>query len=100
MLRCDSSDARIATTSEEYFFENPIEIFPNPVSKGSFKLISTFENSIECEATISLFDLSGKLNYETHSTFNDENTTQVNIGDLANGIYMIKVEVGNLSPLF
>ena len=96
----DSSDARFAGALEETFFENPIEIFPNPVCKGSFKLISTFENSIGCEATISLFDLEGKLNYETHSTFNDENATQVNIGDLANGIYMVKVEVANLSPLF
>ncbi|MFH1049924.1 MAG: T9SS type A sorting domain-containing protein [bacterium] len=93
------SDAEYDVTSEwkgydndyiidvkEFSEKREVSIYPNP-SEGKLSFIS--ENLIE---SISIFDLLGREQYSENKI--DKNETTINIPELTNGIYFLKIRTG------
>lgn len=72
------------------FAEENISIFPNP-SNGNISLNIETENSLDVK--LNILDLVGKSHFENELHFNQgTNSQKIVLNDLANGIYIIKLE--------
>jgi hypothetical protein len=62
-----------------------LQVFPNPTHS-----IITIENTEEVQQTLqyALYDLNGKVLYETHS---DENMFEINLANLSPGTYILRI---------
>ncbi len=68
-----------------------IRVFPNPAND---KLYIVFDNTNEGMATVEMFDLTGKLVYQT--TINATIKLQtININDIKKGIYSLRISTNN-----
>ncbi|WP_338732335.1 reprolysin-like metallopeptidase [Mangrovimonas cancribranchiae] len=74
-------------STDEFNFE-VFNVYPNP-SQGSFTVqLSTMDN-----VSLSMMDIRGRVVY--NESFNNSNNTfiqQVNVGEIASGIYLLQVE--------
>lgn len=77
-------------STTQFSEEKEIEIYPNP-SHGNF--IITFEN-IE-PTTISVYDMAGKEVWKTKNITMQNKTTTINLNNIANGIYFVKITTAN-----
>ncbi len=78
-----------------YLHQKPFEIFPNPAKK-IFNLKSEYFSQVPTELRV--FDVSGKVVIQLDSlSFNEENTSSIDISFLSSGLYFIKLRTGNYS---
>lgn len=78
------------TLSSENFEQNSIKIYPNP-SKGVFTISS---NNIKLN-TIEVFDIAGKRLFTKDRNLENTLETDVDLRNVSNGIYFIKVSSEN-----
>jgi len=76
----------VTNISEEALLEDLVKIQPNPCSET----VKISVSGITDDLHISICDLSGKLIFE--ETLTTPNPTEVNIGELVNGIYLVSVK--------
>lgn len=67
-------------------------IYPNP-TQGSLNIILNTEE--DALAKVQIFDTKGAMVFEKDSKPDNQHRLQVDIGDLAEGLYFIKVQHGN-----
>lgn len=67
-----------------------ISIYPNPASKEV--MISIHDNKLNGKVMLSLFDLSGKMIYQ--SKLGNKKSLKIDTGDLVKGLYMVKLSDG------
>jgi hypothetical protein len=87
----DSLDCQMIISVDEYSLENSLSVYPNPTSN---------QLSIDTELEINeitIIDITGKLIKTTK-----QNTSTINVADLSNGIYFIKIitDKGTLTKKF
>ncbi len=66
-----------------------IKIYPNPAN--TFLFIK-----VPAEASLNLLDITGRLIY-TKTAISEDNTYRLDVQDLNSGIYLVKIEDGNLT---
>ena len=71
-----------------------LKVYPNPTSDF---INLQFEKSIDNEIEISVFDFSGRL--LLNKMYSNQKTIKLNISDLDNGIYLIKIRTGQVNTL-
>jgi len=76
-------------SADDIFKENLFEIYPNPTTDFIF-----IENKEAKEFEVTIFDLFGKRIY--NNVFSNTHE-QIQLGDLANGIYFIEIRNGKRS---
>jgi hypothetical protein len=79
----------LATTIPENPNTENIKIYPNPAT--SFLFIKA-----PAEASVNLLDITGRLIY-TKTAIAEDHTYKLDVQDLHNGIYLVKIEDGNLT---
>lgn len=91
---CTNSDTVIVDMNVGLFENNDeqqITMYPNPTN-GEFQL--DIQLAVEKEVGVSVFDVTGKTVFEnTAQPILNKNLT-VDLNDLADGIYLVKVQVG------
>ncbi|MBE9484565.1 MAG: T9SS type A sorting domain-containing protein [Bacteroidetes bacterium] len=81
--------------SETAFDENNINIYPNPSSGKLFIDVAGEENYV---VTVYVMDLLGQIHVEENLLFGQGNTIKtLDLNDLANGLYLVKLTNGNRS---
>ena len=95
-LRVQLGTASLAETTPEITKAGVLKIYPNPVT--DYLNISVLGN-VESKSAISIFDAKGVLVRTINMT---SNLQRINVGDLAKGVYLIKLNngEGNLSSKF
>jgi hypothetical protein len=86
------SDENVTAPSE--FTEDEIAVFPNPVGdENKVSLFFTPENS--GEFTVQIVDVTGRME-KTFTRYFEEGSQQftIDVSDLANGMYLIRVSDG------
>ncbi|MBO6605728.1 M28 family peptidase [Psychroserpens sp.] len=84
---------QVDTLGLEEFSENEIKVYPNPViSDLNIELLSS-----ENDASITLYDLSGKLILTSNTT---ENSATLNLKEMPQGIYFLTIENAEKSGTF
>jgi len=68
------------------FLNESLKVYPNPLSSGT-KIKLSF--GLPIKADINLFSVTGKQIY--HSEVSNQDKTEIDSANLANGIYMLKV---------
>jgi hypothetical protein len=77
---------------EEYGFGENIQIYPNPTS-GMFSISAS--NATFSELQISVTDIQGKVIFsETDNNISPDYNKQINLEELAKGIYYIRLSNG------
>jgi hypothetical protein len=66
-----------------------LKAFPNPTN-GQFNL--TFEMEKADDVVVKVYDLTGQLIYSEASNSVRDFNSQINLGDAANGVYLLRVE--------
>ena len=79
----------IATGIDDHMILKDFTLYPNP-SNGQFTIIVNDET----KSNLQIFDISGKLVYTEHITTNG-NRKNINIPNLINGIYILKLSNNN-----
>ena len=84
------------TIIDDTFLTNTVVIYPNPTDGK--QLMLTYDSSNTSKATISLFDLTGKLIYQKLDQSSKEPQRNIDISDMVNeipaGTYFLKVDSG------
>lgn len=78
----------------EAFDENNIKIYPNP-SNG--KLIIDVAGEENTQISIYIMDLLGQVHVEETAVFGQNSTRSFDLSNLANGLYLVKLNKGNYS---
>lgn len=82
--------------SEEIYTGLIQAIYPQPATD---QLIMKFYGNEEKEILISVLDISGKMLFSIRKNITSESTIEVNLPQLASGIYFIKADSGNKSEV-
>jgi phosphatidylserine/phosphatidylglycerophosphate/cardiolipin synthase-like enzyme len=91
----------IPASINDVVYQSIVNIFPNPATNNLInvkyiknEISSNYENTL----LISIYDISGKqvLSQQFHAT-NGENNYQMNLDGLSQGLYLLKVNIGNFS---
>ncbi len=69
-------------------FNNNVAIYPNPVKD---KLFISLNNVKNWSGNIEIYNLTGELIYYNKLNINSEKTTSINVSNLTNGFYTIKM---------
>lgn len=72
----------------EIKFENSLSIYPNPVNDNLFISLNDIGN---WNGNVEIYNVTGKLVYSNKLNVNSEKTSSINISDLPDGFYTIKV---------
>ena len=92
---CNNQSMMSFYTSVEDIDKSPsLKIYPNPTS-GFINL--QFKKSIDNDIEISVLDFSGRL--LLNEMYSNQKTIKLNISDLDNGIYLIKIRTGQVNTL-
>jgi hypothetical protein len=80
---------------DDEFFADAVEVYPNP-NNGTFTLyVSSLSRD---EYGLIITDLTGRVIMEERVLLNTgDNSNEVRLGDLENGLYMLKISKGNAS---
>lgn len=84
-------DAMCTTTSVEDFASASLELYPNP-NQGQFTLQNT---GIGRDAEIEILNLQGQTLYRKQTYLSSKQQLEINLGDVAAGMYMVKITSGN-----
>lgn len=71
---------------------SPVHTFPNPVVNSLY--IETGKNNPE---TIRIVDITGRIAYEMKNPVNKNGTFQIDVSQLASGVYTLQLSTGNFS---
>jgi|AntAceMinimDraft_16_1070373.scaffolds.fasta_scaffold13000_2 hypothetical protein len=84
------------TDLEENNIEGLFSIYPNPFTKYTIVIIF-YEGNIPDNLRIELFDILGKKHHipKTVIVYNNYIKIQINRGNLVNGIYLLRLQIGN-----
>ena len=75
--------------------KNEVSVFPNPFTESiTVKTSPMLNNSFNGERTIEVFDIHNRL-VQTNKFSTDDNITRLNLSQLYEGIYFIKIAMGN-----
>jgi len=75
-------------------FDKGVAVYPNPL--GDYTNVS-FNIDSPCNAGVEVYDLFGKkvLTVKTHEYTSGQNMIRVSSNDLANGMYVLRLNIGN-----
>lgn len=78
---------------DEYTFLNQnVKFYPNPVTSNRIIKLSF---GLPIKGNVGIYDITGKQVFQ--DVFNNENKKEINVENLTNGIYMLKVSTENAS---
>lgn len=83
--------ADVTTSNESPILESDINIYPNPAAD---EIQINFE-SLAGDASISIFDINGRIMYEESVEGQGNYHRQVQINNWAKGVYLVKIESGD-----
>jgi sugar lactone lactonase YvrE len=94
----DSNNHRIrkiagTLVTNNYQLENEISIYPNPATTE----ISISNNNLKGISSVVLTDTNGRT--VKQNTFDNSSSVQVNISDLSNGVYLMKITYDNKTTI-
>ncbi|WP_456376473.1 zinc-dependent metalloprotease [Lutibacter sp.] len=88
---CSTTQTPLAVKKFEF---SEFSVYPNP-SNGTVN-VSLLSNSSEDSIAIKLYDLMGRLiSTQTFKSFSSQFNKEISFGNLASGVYLLKVERGN-----
>jgi hypothetical protein len=88
-----SACVNVSVTGIDSNFEQIVSIYPNP-SNGLFTL--SINNVVTNQIVISILDIQGKIVFaETDKNISADYKKQINLSDLAKGIYYVKINIGS-----
>ena len=88
-----SACVNVSVTGIDSNFEQIVSVYPNP-SNGLFTL--SINNVVANQIVISILDIQGKIVFaETDKNISADYKKQINLSDLAKGIYYVKINIGS-----
>ena len=88
-----SACVNVSVTGIDSNFEQIVSIYPNP-SNGLFTF--SINNVVTNQIVISILDIQGKIVFtETDKNIATDYKKQINLSDLAKGIYYVKLNIGS-----